>query len=95
MRAIAGRRLVRRSGRAETAMGAQGGTRGPSWQQEQSVYTSQRMIGGVGWAFKRTGRRGGSDLLAPDKAEAGHLLSEKGVTAILLALWAESLDHIS
>ena len=29
MRAIAGRRLVRRSGRAETAMGAQGGTRGP------------------------------------------------------------------
>ena len=32
MRAIAGRRLVRRSGRAETAMGAQGGTRGPSWQ---------------------------------------------------------------
>ena len=34
MRAIAGRRLVRRSGRAETAMGAQGGTRGPSWQAQ-------------------------------------------------------------
>ena len=44
MRAIAGRRLVRRSGRAETAMGAQGGTRGPSWQPEAMCTDRPRQL---------------------------------------------------
>ena len=52
MRAIAGRRLVSRSGRAETAMGAQGGTRGPSWQPGPSGVAWLQTNGGVGWAFK-------------------------------------------
>ena len=48
MRAIAGRRLVRRSGRAETAMGAQGGTRGPSRQPGPSGSAWLQTNGGVG-----------------------------------------------
>ena len=51
MRAIAGRRLVRRSGRAETAMGAQGGTRGPSWQPGPSGSAWLQTNGGAWWAF--------------------------------------------